>query len=61
MHPFITVELVRQRRAALDAEADRERLARAGRIRRRQGHDAAVAANARTLVRRVRALAARPS
>lgn len=59
-HPFITAELVRQRRAALDAESRNQRLlrqlqpqSRADPERRR------LAAVAQTFARQVRALMAR--
>jgi hypothetical protein len=60
MHPFITGELVRQRRAGLQAEANQQRLATHAQ------HDAAVrgrtgrlTATLHTFTRRARTLAAR--
>ena len=60
LHPFITEELVGQRRAALNAEASQERLA--GQIRPRARGDADSArlgSTVRTLVRQLRAMVAR--
>jgi hypothetical protein len=60
LHPFMTVELVRQRRAALDAESSNTRLARQLPPRARAGPEhGRFAATARTFARQVRALVAR--
>ncbi len=60
LHPFMTEELVGQRRAALHAEASQARLA--GQLRppaRDDPERGRLAIAARTLVRQVRAMAAR--
>lgn len=60
LHPYMTEELVGQRRAALQAEASHGRLA--GQIRPRARGDperARFTFGARTLVRQVRAMVAR--
>jgi|RhiMetdeSRZDD1v2_1073273.scaffolds.fasta_scaffold3307757_2 hypothetical protein len=60
MHPYITAELVRQLRAALEGESHNQRLAH--RLPPRARTDPArdrVTATARTLARHVRALVAR--
>jgi hypothetical protein len=60
LHPFMTAELVRQRRAALDAEARNQRLV--GQVQSRAHTDperGRFAATAQTLARHVRALVAR--
>ena len=60
LHPFMSEELVGQRRAALNAEASQERLA--GQIRPRARGDADSArrgSTVRTLVRQLRAMVAR--
>ena len=60
LHPFMTAELVRQRRAALDAEAHNQRLARQLPPRARTDPERGrFAVTARTLARQVRALVAR--
>jgi hypothetical protein len=60
LHPFITEELVGQRRAALNAEASQERLAGQIRPRARGDPDSArLVIAARTLVRQLRAMVAR--
>jgi hypothetical protein len=59
-HPFLTQELVDQRRAALHTEATHARLA--DHLRPRAGHDAQrawLATAAQLLVRQVRAIVAR--
>jgi hypothetical protein len=59
-HPYMTEELVGQRRAALHAEASQARLA--GQLRPRARGDpkrARLASAARTLVRQVHAMVAR--
>ena len=62
LHPHMTAELVRQRRAALDAEAGNQRLVRqllpTARADPERGR---FAATARTLARHVRAMVARPT
>jgi hypothetical protein len=62
LHPYVTEELVSQRRAALHAEASHARLAR--QIRHRARGDPArarftIAIAARTFVRQLRAIVAR--
>jgi hypothetical protein len=60
LHPYTTEELVGQRRAALHAEASHARLA--GQIRPRARGDpkrARLTIAARTVIRQVRAMAAR--
>jgi hypothetical protein len=60
LHPFMTAELVRQRRAALDAESHNHRLAH--QLPPRARADPArgrFAVTARTFARQVRALVAR--
>jgi hypothetical protein len=60
LHPFMTEQLVGQRRAALHAEASQARLA--GQLRPRAREDpkrARLAIAARTLARQVRAAVAR--
>ena len=60
LHPFVTEELVGQRRAALNAEASQERLA--GQIRppaRGDSDSARFGITVRTLVRQLRAMVAR--
>ena len=60
LHPYVTEELVGQRRAALQAEASYARLA--GQLRPRVRGDperAGLAIAARTVVRQVRAMVAR--
>ena len=60
LHPFMTAELVRQRRAALDAESRNQRLARQLQPRARAGPERGrFAVTARTFARQVRALVAR--
>ena len=60
LHPFMTAELVRQRRAGLDAEARNTRLARQLPPRARTDPERGrFAVTARTLARHVRALVAR--
>ena len=60
LHPFMTTELVRQRRAALDAEARNQRLIRQLPPRARTDPERGrFAATAQTLARQVRALVAR--
>jgi len=60
LHPYTTEELVGQRRAALHAEASHARLADQLRPRARGDPEhARFTIAARTLVRRVRAMAAR--
>jgi hypothetical protein len=60
VHPFITEELVGQRRAALHAEASHARLAGHLRPRARGNPERArLTIAARTLVRQVRAMVAR--
>jgi hypothetical protein len=62
LHPFMTRELVRQRRAALDAEARNQRVVRQLHLRTPTGPKRGrSAATARTLARQVRALMARPT
>ena len=59
-HPFMTAELVRQRRAALDAEARNQRVVRQLQPRARANPERGrFAATARTFARHVRALVAR--
>jgi hypothetical protein len=59
-HPFITAELVRQRRAALDAESCNERLRRDLQPQRRADPECRrLAVVAQTFARQVRALMAR--
>jgi hypothetical protein len=59
-HPFMTAELVRQRRAALDAESRNQRLVRQLRPRARTDPERGrFALTARTVARHVRALVAR--
>jgi hypothetical protein len=60
LHPFMTAELVRQRRAALDAESRNQRLI--GQLQPRARADSErgrLVPTARTVVRHVRALVAR--
>jgi hypothetical protein len=60
MHPFMTAELVRQRRTSLDAESRNQRLARQLPPRARAGPERGrFAATARTVAGQVRALVAR--
>ena len=60
LHPFISEELVGQRRAALNAEASQERLAGQIRPRARGDSDSArLGITVRTLVRQLRAMVAR--
>jgi hypothetical protein len=60
LHPFITQELVRQRRAALDAEARHQRVVRQLQLRTPTDPECGrFAATAQTLARQVRALVAR--
>ena len=60
LHPFMTAELVRQRRAALDAEARNQRLIRQLPPRARTDPERGrFAATAQTLAHQVRALVAR--
>jgi hypothetical protein len=60
LHPFMTAELVRQRRAALDTESHNQRLAHQLPPRARAGPEhGRFALTARTLARQVRALVAR--
>jgi hypothetical protein len=59
-HPFMTAELVRQRRAALDAEARTQQVVRQLHLRTHTDPEPGrFAATARTLARQVRALVAR--
>jgi hypothetical protein len=62
LHPHMTAELVRQRRAALDAEAGNQRLIRqlqpTARTDPKRGR---FAATARTLAGHIRAMVARPT
>jgi hypothetical protein len=60
MHPFMTAELVRQRRAALEAEAHNQRVVRQLHLPTPTGPKRArFAATARTLAHQVRAVVAR--
>jgi hypothetical protein len=61
LHPFMTQELVRERRAALDAESCNERLRRDLQLRSRADDPERrrLAAVAQTFARQVRALMAR--
>jgi hypothetical protein len=60
LHPFMTAELVRQRRAALDAESRNQRLVRQRQPRARADPERGrFALTARTFARHVRALVAR--
>jgi hypothetical protein len=60
LHPFMTEELVHQRRAALDAESRNERLARQIQAQARADPDIGrFALTARMFARHVRALVAR--
>ena len=60
LHPFMTAELVRQRRAALDAESRNQRPAHQLPPRARAGPERGrFAVTARTVARQVRALVAR--
>jgi hypothetical protein len=60
LHPFMTAELVRQRRAALDAESRNQRLVRRLQPRARTDPERGrFALTARTVARHVRALVAR--
>ena len=60
LHPFMTAELVRQRRAALDAESRNQRLGRQLQPRPRTGPERGrFAVTGRTSARHVRALVAR--
>ena len=60
LHPFITAELVRQRRAALDAESRNQRLLRQLQPQSRGDPERRrFAAVAQTFARQVRALMAR--
>ena len=60
LHPFMTAELVRQRRAALDAESRNQRLVRQRQPRTRADPERGrFALTARTFARQVRALVAR--
>jgi hypothetical protein len=60
LHPFMTAELVRQRRAALEAEAHNQRVVRQLHLRARTDPEPGrFAATARTLAGQVRALRAR--
>jgi hypothetical protein len=59
-HPFMTAELVRQRRAALDAESRNQRLVRQLQPRARTDPERGrLVLTARTVARHVRALVAR--
>jgi hypothetical protein len=59
-HPFMTAELVRQRRAALDAESRNQRLVRQLQPRARTDPERGrFVLTARTVARHVRALVAR--
>jgi hypothetical protein len=60
LHPYMTAELVRQRRAALDAEVRNQRVVRQLQPRARTNPERGrLAATARTFARHVRALVAR--
>jgi hypothetical protein len=60
LHPHMTAELVRQRRAALEAQARNQRLVRHLQPRARTDPERGrFAATAQTLARQVRALVAR--
>lgn len=59
LHPFMTAELVRQRRAALDAESRNKRLVRQLQPRARTDPERGRVLTARTFARHVRALVAR--
>ena len=60
LHPFMTQESVRHRRAALDAEARNQRVVRQLQLRTHTDPECArFAATARTLAHQVRALVAR--
>jgi hypothetical protein len=60
LHPFMTAELVRQRRAALDAESRTQRLVRQRPPRARADPERGrFALTAQTFARHVRALVAR--
>jgi hypothetical protein len=60
LHPFMTQELVRQHRAALDAESRNQRLTRQLQHRARAGPERGrFAGTARTFARQVRALVVR--
>jgi hypothetical protein len=60
MHPYMTEQLVRDRRAALDAEAHGERLVRPVETRAKaHGGRRRITLTARTFARRVRGLVAR--
>jgi hypothetical protein len=60
LHPFMTAELVRQRRAALDAESRNQRLVRQLQPRARTDPERGrFVLTARTVARHVRALVAR--
>jgi hypothetical protein len=60
LHPFMTAELVRQRRADLDAESRNERLVRQIQPRARADPESGrMVLTARTFARHVRALVAR--
>jgi hypothetical protein len=62
LHPFMTQELVRQRRAALDAESRDERLGRQLQPPTRTDPERGrLAVVAQTFARQVRALMARPT
>ena len=59
-HPFMTAELVRQRRADLEAESRNQRVVRQLHLRTHSDPERGrFAATARTLVRHVRGLTAR--
>jgi hypothetical protein len=60
LHPFMAQELVRQRRAALEAEARNQRVVRQLHLRTHSDPERGrFAATARTFARQVRALVAR--
>jgi|Tabmets5t2r1_1033131.scaffolds.fasta_scaffold476125_1 hypothetical protein len=62
LHPHMTAELVRQRRAALDAEAGNQRLVRQLQPTARPDPERGrYARTARALARHVRAMVARPT
>ena len=59
MHPYMTEQLVRDRRATLDVEARGERLVRPVETRAKADHGRRVTLTARAFARRVRGLVAR--